>query len=349
MKKDIKILVLKLLVILFPFLIMFGSFIIIDPFGVIHNEKPQSGTSDDFLSTELYIKNTDKIAYNAFIFGNSKTLAFRSKDWQKYVSDSLKAFKFGCPGESINNIYKKMKLIKEQGDRLDYALIVLDEGLFLNVNNTHKTFSGPVYKHHWKTTDDSRLDFYFTYFKYYLKDLNFIKYIDYSIFKTYRNYMKGVINVPVADQNDLKTETANNNDDNITNEFYFSDIENEIASFGFGSYYANHKDLFSIKKLNTETTSNIFIKPADIAHLKQIKNILKKENTKYKVIISLAFNQQKMNSENVKVLNEIFGKDNVFDFSGKNEIAADSSFFYESLHFRPIAGDLLLKKAYGLN
>jgi hypothetical protein len=322
---------------------MAGSFIIIDPFGLIHSKRALSGTSEDFFSTELYLKNIKTISYNAFIFGNSKTLAFRSKDWQKYVNDSLTSFKFGCPGESINNIYRKMKLIQDKGDKLQYALIVLDEGLFLNVNNTHKTFSGPVYKHHWKTTGDSPLDFYFTYFKFYLKELNFIKYIDYSVFKTYRSYMKGIISVPSEERSEVKKESGN---DAITNEIYFSDIEDEIKTSGFGAYYTSHQSLFSSKKLESQPFNKVLIKQGDIEHLKQIEAILKEEHTNYKVIISLAYDYQKINPYNLKVLNDIFGKEHVFDFSGKNKFSSDSSFFYESLHFRPVAGDSLLKKAY---
>ncbi len=321
--------------------ILLLSFIIIDPFGLIHNKKIVSETSDDFLSTELYLKNTKNIPYNAFIFGNSKTLAFRSKDWQKYVKDTLIAFKFGCPGESINNIYKKIELITKMGDTIKQALIVLDEGLFLNVNNRHKSYFGPVYKHHWKTTDESILDFYFTYFKFYLKDLNFIKYIDYSIFNKYRNYMKGVISITNEDKIGTKSER-----NSLTNEFYFSDIESEIEKLGFDTYYKRHQNLFSVTQKNNNSTSNILIETEDIEYLKQIKKLLVEEGAKYKIIISLAFDQQKMNELNIKLLTEIFGKENVFDFSGKNEIAADSSFFYERLHFRPIAGDLLLKKVY---
>ncbi len=341
MLKELKTLYTKIFIVSTPFILVVISFIIIDPFGVIHNKSPLSETSGDYLSTELYLKNKNSIPYNAFIFGNSKTLAFRSEDWKKKIKDSIVVFKYGCPGESIYNIYNKIKLIKNNNGNLKYALIILDAAIFANYKNQSKSYLGPVYKHHWLTSNESRLDFYGTYFKFYLSDFSFIKMIDYSLFKKYRLYMKGVITNREANTNVLQTE----NIDTVTNEFFLSDLENEISKNGYSSYYENHKAEFIFEKSKTPD-KEVVIQKEDIEFLKEIKQLFDKDTTEFKIIIGPLYTKQNFPEPITMVLDDIFGKDKVFNFSGNNRISADSVNYYEKSHYRPIAGSLILDSIY---
>lgn len=46
----------------------------------------------------------------------------------------------------------------------------------------------------------------------------------------------------------------------------------------------------------------------------------------------------------MEILKDIFGYENVFDFSGINEYTNDIHNYYERGHYRPILGALLLQK-----
>ena len=57
--------------------------------------------------------------------------------------------------------------------------------------------------------------------------------------------------------------------------------------------------------------------------------------TNYRIIISPLYNQIKLNNQDLDYLKQLFGKDNVFDFSGINKFTKDYNNYYESSHYRP--------------
>ena len=46
------------------------------------------------------------------------------------------------------------------------------------------------------------------------------------------------------------------------------------------------------------------------------------------------------------LMQEIFGKENVYDFSGINEFTEDYHNYYEAGHYRPLLGNKLLERIY---
>lgn len=321
----------KCLIVLLPFLLVLFSFVFIDPFGVIHNQTPRYETSSDYETTRLYLRNTENTKYNAFIFGNSKTLAFTSDDWKKHINNGV-FYKFGAPGESIFNIYNKTKLITQNGDRLDHVIMVLDAAMIKNVANTNEYLQGPVYKHHPYTQDESWLTFYSAFFNYYLTDFFFLKVL--------KDCFKPPLTVSQK-QDFLKTKKDFNPQ---TNEFCLSDLENEIRNKGFAEYYQNH-----LKEFNNGAKSRPSVKnldPTDINYLSEIKKIFEEQRTDYNIIIGPVRNGIKFPEKATNALQVIFGKENIYDFSDYKKITGDSSYFYEWQHYRPVAGALMLDEIY---
>ena len=131
-------------------------------------------------------------------------------------------------------------------------------------------------------------------------------YLDYKIFHQYRPYMQGVIN--------HKKEFVKARDCNYRN----------------GEYREGERFLW-------ETQTEL---------LKEIDQICRKHNTSVKIIISPDYNQISINPADVEILKDIFGYENVFDFSGINEYTNDIHNYYERGHYRPILGARLLQKVY---
>ena len=83
--------------------------------------------------------------------------------------------------------------------------------------------------------------------------------------------------------------------------------------------------------------------------LKALKEIFQKHATNYKIIINPTYSQVQLNPIDLKELQQIFGAENVFDFSGINEYTNNIHNYYERSHYRPSLGRLLLKKIYTAN
>ena len=75
--------------------------------------------------------------------------------------------------------------------------------------------------------------------------------------------------------------------------------------------------------------------------------MFKRHNTCYRVVVSPLYDQIKMNPEDVKALGEIFGAENVFDFSGVSEFTSDYRNYYDDSHYRPNVAREVLNIAYG--
>lgn len=80
--------------------------------------------------------------------------------------------------------------------------------------------------------------------------------------------------------------------------------------------------------------------------LEEMMQTFKKHHTDYKIVINPLFDQIKLNPRDLDILREIFGKENVFDFSGTNEITVDCYNYYEDSHYRPHIARNILKRIY---
>jgi len=83
--------------------------------------------------------------------------------------------------------------------------------------------------------------------------------------------------------------------------------------------------------------------------LKKIKEIFTRHNTRYKIIISPIYDQIPLEQEQLNLLYEVFGKENVYDFSGKNRFTEPISNYYETVHFKPYVAHEILNIVYQSN
>ena len=80
--------------------------------------------------------------------------------------------------------------------------------------------------------------------------------------------------------------------------------------------------------------------------LKIKSEIFRKHKTNFKIVLYPLYNQTKTNTADLLKLYEIFGRDNVFDYSGINVITENIHNYYESEHCRPTAGRMILTEIY---
>ena len=80
--------------------------------------------------------------------------------------------------------------------------------------------------------------------------------------------------------------------------------------------------------------------------LKSIKAVFEKDKTNYEIVISPVYDQQRLNTKDLNQLQEIFGKEYVHDFSGKNSITDNVYNYYETSHYLPSVADTIMKIIY---
>lgn len=311
---------------------LFSLYFYFDPFKVLRHyddySYPYIITNRDYISTTMFINNYKKNSYNSFIFGSSRTLAFKPKSWRKYLSENDKPFMFDASGETIYGIYTKLKYLDSTNVEIKNALILLCRDASFRYTDNQK---GHLFIKHPATSGEDNLIFQYEFIKAYLNLKFLYNFYSYKVSGTYKPFMTGYI------------ENRKITFDTVTNEINIIDQETEIIQ-NPTEYYAKRKGLF-YERMGEKTDSIQRITKKQIYMLKEVRLILEKNNTNYKVVLSPLYDQIKLNPLDIVLLKNEFGN-NLYDYSGKNSFTDNKMNYYETNHFRPCIGDSIFKILY---
>jgi hypothetical protein len=321
----------RLLLFSSPILLLFISYFIFDPFHVL---KAYDSYPDNYLEsynrnrigTQIFLNNNKEQKYKSFILGSSKSSVFYTKDWSNYLNDKT-PFHFDASNEVISGIYGKIKFIDNQGNDIKNALLVFDAETF---NYSVDTANSIIHIQDYEWSGQNEFMYQLIFFKAFFKEMYFLKYFDKLIFKKYRAYMYG------AFENKHMLYTPINND------FIFKGYIDQLSEDST-AYYA--KDLF-YSRSETEQTQEPAIKPYQVNYLKEIKSILDKHHTNYKIVFGPNYDQKKVNNIDLEIVKDIFGSRKVYDYTGKNEWTTPVYNYYEIYHYKPVLAREILHQIY---
>jgi hypothetical protein len=283
----------------------------------------------DFVSTENFVNRNPVQHYNAFIFGNSRSQYWQTGYWQKFIGDSSRCYHYYGNGESLYSMTNNIQFIHNSGNRIDHALFVVDVSLLrMTEPMTGHLSSTPPRVVGYRNI----LKFHATNFVAFLNPLFAYTYIDLRLTKTLKPYMleRFLIEQPVV---------YHSNSNEVVDEMFDRAIAN-------GTYYTEKRMLRFHDKQYPDSVSEPVLFQKNIRMLTEIAHILRHHHTQYKVIINPLFDQIRFNPTDLQVLQDIFGKQNVYDFSGKNAINSDYRNYYEDSHYRPIIARQLMDSIY---
>jgi len=314
-----------------PVLFIVILYLVFDPFKVLYSyssyyisgEPSYVILNRDYVSTETFIQKYPTFKYNSFIFGNSRSIFYEIKDWQKYLS-SNKCFHFDASGETIYGINKKINYLNANNILIKNALIIIDYETLQGISDS----KGHLFLKHPILYNGDYYPFQIEYIKTFF-DLDFLK--AYLLFKLFDIKSKSLDDRPF----DYNSEN---------NEIKFTTYENMINK-NPDDYYLPRKSVF-FKRDTIQQYSPIVIKDKQKEMLTEISNILRKDNANYKIIINPLYNQQKLNLADLNILKSLFGNENVFDFSGINEITNNMYNYYETSHYRPHVAKMIIDEIY---
>jgi hypothetical protein len=331
--KQLFIYLRRLFVFCIPFIIVVIVYILYDPFMVLHkyedyNKKMYIPKNRDFISTETYLNNRQKYNYDSFIFGSSTALFVPPSIWKQYLSKTNSVFSFDASRENIVGIWSKMKYIDKKHQHIKNALFVIDyDKVFSKLDRDNVLFIK-----HYKVLRSSWFDFQSKNFLNILNPFFLRALISYNVSKEFKPFMKEF----------LIDETSYI--DPVTNEYHCSSVMVELKTDSL-KYYADRKEKFPSRNgIYREYKSQI--NKDQIQMLTEMKEILDGDKTDYRIIISPNYEQVYFNKSDLDILDSIFGKKNVLDFSGVNKFSDEMSNFYDGLHFKAYVGIELLDVAY---
>lgn len=288
--------------------------------------------NEGYTGWQIYMNNRDSIPFDSYIMGNSCTMAYQCREWEKYLRGGRAIRLFGN-GESLIAISMKLQALDKNGANIKNLLLILDkESLHRDQLLTEYCNILPP-----DISGMSHFEFHKRFCQAFFFPNVFFPYLDYKLFHTYRPYMQGIIN-PYGIIRDPVTNDAIN------------PRERMIKKEG-EKYWENRNEEFRKKKENDYRDGKYkeakpAIQDSQLHLLKRIESICRKHNTSVKIIISPDFHQISISPEDIKILKSVFGSENIFDFTGINEYTGDIHNYYEKEHYRPILGAQIMEKIY---
>ncbi len=322
----------KSIVLTLPFLPLIVVYFALDPDMIIGKYKrfdqAEVFLNEGYVGWQNYLNNRDSIPFNSFIVGNSCTMAFRTEEWEKYLTDNSKAVRFFENGESFAGVCQKLKALDENDAKIDNLLVVLDTKSFsvtIPSQNINRIFS-------YESAGISHAQFILRNLQAFLIPQKCFPYLTYKVTGKFSPNMEAII----VENGPIREPYTNN---------FLNPREQEIERDG-ENYWIKHQDEFHKKERSPGQTEERVIFKSQRILMQELKNICSKHSTNLTLIISPDFYQKKMHQKDLEQLQEFFGYDNVFDFTGVNQFTEDYHHYYEPGHYRPILGAKLLKHIY---
>ncbi len=322
----------KTLLILLPLIVMLAVYLVFDPFEVIyryqkHYNDPLINYNWDYNQTETLVRNYSDRRYDSFIFGSSRSSAFITADWSKFI-DSRRMLHFAAMNESIYGIQRKFLFLSNERLPIRNALIILDAQLLAMPSNN----TGHLFIKHPKISGDSLITFHLTFFRAFIEIPYFIGYLDYKLFgkvrPVFRNrFGNGLLYNPVSgDKLQVK-------------------LEKSIAE-NSEKYYKDRSSVFYPRNFSRHDYAAPVLKGLQLGYLRDIRRVLDENRTDYRIVISPNYDQKYLSPEDMAQLRQIFGVDQVYDYSGVNRFTSDIHHYYEDSHFRPVVARQILAEIY---
>lgn len=337
MNRDFGRFLFRLSLFLAPFAVVSVlPFAVFDPFKILYRYDNFSAEHIDgyapwlntnYITTETFLRGRKTIPYDSFVFGSSRTNAYRCEEWKRHAKQTS-CFIYGTSGENLFGIWSKVRLLDRLGQPIKNALVVLDATI---LSKTTESDEMP-YVEHPVVSGRSWLRFYRTFVRAYFSDLFFLKFAQLRLFGKFRPYMKGVFN------------SRELHFDSITNECLFL-REDEVLATNPDQYYESRAGIFYQRPKELVVGPSV-LSAEQKQMLTEIRDIFARAGTDVKVIINPLYDQIAFNPKDLGFLQSQFGAEHVFDFSGVNRFTQNQRNYYETSHFRAHIGKEIFEQLY---
>ncbi|GHT05003.1 hypothetical protein AGMMS49525_11900 [Bacteroidia bacterium] len=325
----------KMFLFLLPFLVLLTLYVVLDPFKVVRKYSGYDDSAEvrlvlnrDYVSTCTFENNYPSHNYDSFIFGNSCSIFYEVADWKCYLDSNSRCFHFDASGESLYGAYKKIKYLDAKGVKMNNVLFVVDYSLLEQVkpSQAHLRAISPQLE-----GNKNALSFQLSFLKAFFTPKFVLGFFDYKIFGKLRRYMLSLL-----DARPTRYEAD-------TNEISYPHYEQLIAQ---DEYYTSERMSVFYERDSVQSFFPLVIKASQKKMLREINDIVRKNNADLKVIISPRYDQKKLDKQDLMFVQSLFGQERVFDFSGINDLTNDYTNYYEAMHYRPHVARVILKEVY---
>jgi hypothetical protein len=320
------------ILLLIPGLVLLALYFCNDPFRVLkHYDTYYADNSippnRDYVSTEIFLKQRTKYRYNSFVFGSSRTIALNADVFGRYVGEDAVPFKFDASGEGLYGIYTKLKFLDSEEESIKNVLILLCR----DAMSTTENFSNHLVIKHPETSEEGWLEFHWSFLKSYFNIKFLMGYYYFKLTGRENKLTNGIIQLNKISL-DYKTNQIK------------VDVLDAMLKDDSLKYYSDRSGIF-YNRLGESYEKENFIKYKELVMLCAIREILERNKSNYKIVLTPLYDEIKYSPSDKSILLRLFGN-RLYDFTGENFITEAESNWYETDHFKRYVGDSIMSIIY---
>lgn len=319
-----------------PLLALVIAYAVLDPFMVVRPRADyyagQYGVfpNRDWVSTRLLPPPASATAPDSFIFGNSRSMAFETDDWRPYLPPGSRPYHFDASLESLFGVWSKVRYLDDHGYRLRNVLWVVDADL---LRQAHHGDQRALFRKTPSVDGSGWVSFHLAFLEAFLSRGFFLKYLDFVWSGHHRPYMDGAI-----DRRYLAHRPE-------SNDLSFAPLEAEIEKQG-EQYHRSRASIFDAPIEGAGTPTRAVLLAEQRRMLQDLERIFAKQGTAIRIVVSPLYDRRPLALSDRAALQQIFGRANVFDYSGSNAFTEDRHNYYEASHYRIGVARNILRNAY---
>lgn len=317
---------LKTALLLLPCLPLLAVYVVNDPFMVLRDydryDRSPVLLPEAHVGWQTFLHHRDSVRYDAFLLGNSCTMAFRAADWEERLGNGHRALRFFDNAESIGGVERKLRDLLAAGAQPRHVLVVIDETALKRAEPLTKT------KNLYSASSAGLSDFAFQlrFVQEFFSPNFLLPYLRYLLTgKSARN----VIHVGDPLRSVVSNDCLNPN-------------EAEIARRG-AAYWQEHPQLQCHDGRGESSPRRIF-EPQERV-LRSLRRLCAACGARLEVVVGPSWHQRTLAAADRRTLQRLFGR-HFHDYSGVNALSSCRENFYDADHYRPCCGATLLREIY---
>ena len=327
------LLFLKMALLAVPFLLLTALYVWKDPFMVLRHNTPQQYDNSPYYQGEGYV-GWEKLKqlsrqnhYDAFLLGNSCTKAFACTEWNKYIH--ARPFRFFSNNENLGDLCLKLRALDSLYRRPVRHLLVITE---VSSFRSCVPQEGPMNIMPSDVSGASASKIQLTFFRAYLDTRFLLPYLRYQVLGRYDRGMQNRISSACPTRTLLTNDAVLYQDDAIRAQ---------------GKRFWEGRRWTSLDAdIAHPVVQPAFIKQPQRACLQTIRNFCVRHHADLKLVIGPNCHGEQLNPRDLKALQDILGKDNVFDYTHSRRFSDYHGLYYDGSHFRRLVGTAILKDIY---
>lgn len=283
--------------------------------------------NEGFVGWNIYLNGKDSLPFNSFILGNSCTMAYPCSEWEACLEPGSRAVRLFGNSETLEGIRLKLLALEQDSAELRNLLIVVDRSA-LSETRLHSGFGFILPP---DISGKSPASVQWEFLQAFCRPDFLIPYLRYRL--------AGKVSPDMKYMNPYgRIRDPHNNDS-------FNPRERMIREEG-PAYWDRRRNEFP-ERSGLPDTADPVIRTRQLAVLREMADLVHRHRSSVRIIVSPNYDQQVLHPADRHLLEDLFGKEYVFDFSGINEYTRDIRHYYERHHYRPCVGIRLLRRIYG--